>query len=63
MDEQLREQVGRWVQEEADRYHDGVWLDAATAILAAAMEAEMRPDDPWAQVMARQRGRQAGRSS
>ena len=57
LSEEEREQIWRWAQEEADQYHDGVLRNAVEAILAAAYVRELRPDDPWAYAMARQRGR------
>ncbi|GLW32285.1 hypothetical protein Areg01_52240 [Actinoplanes regularis] len=54
-----RERTHRWVQDEADRHHGGNWLEAAVAILDAARVSELRPDDPWAYLEARQHGRGA----
>lgn len=54
---ELGKETHRWIQEEADQYHDGSWPAAAAAILEAARTAEFAPDDPWAYLMARQHGR------
>ena len=58
---EVGEQTHRWIQDEADSYHDGNWAAAAAAILEAAYVAELAPDDPWAYLTARQQGRSGRR--
>lgn len=53
----LAEPMRAWVQQVADRDYGGDFGRAAAAILEAAHAAEQRPDDPWAYLEARQRGR------
>lgn len=53
----LDEATRQWVQDVADQQYGGNFGRAAAAILEAAHAAENRPDDPWAYLEARQRGR------
>lgn len=48
-----------WIQEEADKHHDGVFGAAAAAILRSAREAEQAPEGQrrWAYLEARMRHR------
>lgn len=54
----LDEATRRWIQDEADEHHGGNFGKAAAAILEAAHAAEHHPENRWAYLEARLRGRE-----
>lgn len=58
---ELAEQTRRWVQEEADKYYSGDFMAAVAGIVEAAHASELKPDQPWAYLEARQWHRTGGK--